>query len=176
MLLFWTLGTSAMLLAARSRLASVNIGDVPAKYRAASMLALAMQQEFGTLGKTPDKLTEAQIQHCVNKHLDGGRMRLPTAFSESPSSLPSVVWEWLRRDKWWLIILLQLAILLLAGPFTFVTSDATENLYWAMVGWTASLCFALLVGQTLISRLFFVCLGVLLSTAGLLIYIIYSMY
>lgn len=161
-----------MSLTAHSSLALRKGVEVPEKYRAAFMLALAMQQEFNELDKTPEKLTEAQIENYINTRLSGGRMTLRSAFPEPPQSLLRVTKEWVKRDKWWLTVMSGLTLLVATCWMSAFDSPDTMNIYWLLVCATAGVHFAVVVGRTRKSRLFIACFGGLLGIVLALVFAI----
>lgn len=164
-----------MSLVSHSRLALREGAEIPEKYRAAFMLATSLQQELSSLGKTPEKLTEAEIEDYIRTNLSGGRMSLWPTSPEPPQNLLSLVKRWAKRDKWWLTAMLVLTVLVATcWMFAFQSAD-TFNLYWVLVLTTAGVYFAVVVGRTRKSRLFFTCCGGLLSiVVVLLVVLVYN--
>ena len=166
-----------MSLASHSKLALREGAEIPEKYRAACMLAMSLQQELSSLGKTPETLTDAEIENYIRTNLGGGRMGLWPANPEPPQSLPSLVKRWVERDKWWLSTMLLLTVLVATCWMSAFSSSDTLSLYWGLVCATAGVYFAVVVGRTRRSRLFFAgCGGLVGIVVALMVYVSYFIY
>ncbi|QDS77353.1 hypothetical protein FKW77_005407 [Venturia effusa] len=122
-LLIWTLGTYIMWLKARLAMRHHDDMEIVGEYKAAIILASAMNNDFDKHGKNPSVLRERQIKSVIKKELKGGTMMYQSPLREQRLKFRERFRRWLIKDKWW-ILAFTISLVCLLVPIHFGTWEA----------------------------------------------------
>lgn len=168
-LLIWTIGTYLIWLGPHKTLKNLGGKDKPTKYAAAFALVAAMGPEINSVGPAPAQdLTNRQLEQLIKTDLKGGRIMaepIPGRLAPEDSYYISrALWTWIKRHKWWFIVLLLNTVFLV---FWLVLGElAIYSFYLLPFCFHTGMVFALVVGRTGKSRFFFVFTGFILGCIG----------
>lgn len=149
----WTLTIWVVWLRAHVRLSSRGPYEVPNRYQGALVLSRSIDEEFTEHGK-PMVMSDKDFSSYRSKTLMGGSVQHHSVRPILASKMG--VWaktkEWLRRDKWWCIAFAVETVWLSLG--WMIPEGFYSMTLWA---WP-SFIFAMIIGTTTKSRLFFISL------------------
>lgn len=184
---FWTMVIFIVWLRAHVKLSRRGPYEIPNRYKGALVLSKAIEQDFAEHEK-PGTMNEKDFTEHRSKILKGG-----TVWSDSvqpPLDSKRGVWsstkKWMRQDRWWCVALAVDAIWLSVGWIAlkesrnvyeyedvFDSSRSSQNAYrnyralegfYAITLWAwPAVIFAMIIGTTRKSRLFFVSCGIVIG-------------
>ncbi|KAH6856924.1 hypothetical protein B0I37DRAFT_334595 [Chaetomium sp. MPI-CAGE-AT-0009] len=161
LLLIWIVAMYTMWLKGHLDLEQRNGDEAPARFKAVLDLATALNHELDSedTGESSDGLTNRQLQRCISKRLNGGRVAVQTPFPASVYSFRKDTWSWIKKERWW-FALLVVSVSLSAMTWLFI--PLVLFLLFAF-----SVILALAIGQTRGSRVL-ICLAGLIISLSLL--------
>lgn len=136
--------------------------EVRAKYLAVLDLASTMGEELTSVGEVPSTLTDRQLNRCITKRLDGGRIKAQTLTGQDPRTngrLRNELWKWVKKEKWWISIL----AILIAVDYYILSIFLYLPQFWGTVCCTVGVYFAIMVGRTWKSRVFIAFCGAIVG-------------
>ncbi|KAK3690449.1 hypothetical protein B0T22DRAFT_481627 [Podospora appendiculata] len=154
MLLVWTTGVFILWLRGHLELAQHGEHEVPGKLKAALDLVLRVNEDFSSSEKPPSNISSRQLEEDTETRLNGGRIQLRALDQRERINVKRVVVEWARREKWWLVALMVMALSSLPGLYFLLWEE-----YWI---WMKVL---VIFGYTL-SLIGIVCIVFTLSAGG----------
>lgn len=161
----WSVGIIIMWRVACFRLGQLGNVEIRARFLAALDLASAMKEELTDVGEVPDTLTDRQLNRCITKRLDGGRIKVQTLTTQHLGTnrrLRNELWKWVKKEKWWIGILTMLIAVDFYALFTLPDSPGLP-LFWSTLCGTAGVHFAVVVGRAWKSRLFIAFCGAIVG-------------
>lgn len=160
---FWTVAVYTVWLRAHRKLSRRGAYEIPNRYKAALRLAGAVSQDFAEF-QDAKALTNRDFVEHLRRARDGGRVRGDSAMpvAERQDSLWRSVKNWFKREKWWASVLVIDTLWLCT---VWVVLSVVWTPYWLSLWMWLSIVFALGVGTTRKSRLFFVVIWLLLGIA-----------
>ncbi|KAH7160999.1 hypothetical protein EDB81DRAFT_783720 [Dactylonectria macrodidyma] len=148
LMFFWTMAMWLMWLMAHKELEQRNGIEIPGKYKAVLDLATALNQELSSIGEAPNSLTNKQLRHRIETQLDEGRVKTDTPFPIARYSFRTNLWGWIKKEKWWLVLLL------ICGP---CVAGPTAPIFIGVLA-------ALAIGRTRKSRVLMIVCGLVIAT------------
>jgi hypothetical protein len=153
LLLLWFIVVYTMWLKGHLDLKQRHGDEAPARFQAVLDLAEALNHELASIGEAPGRLTNRQLNGCISKRLDGGRVTVQTPFSRASGySFRKGSWSWIKREKWWFTIAVVAGLMPLMTLFFWM--------FLFCIPLTLSVFLAVGIGSTTGSR-------VLISIPGL---------
>lgn len=171
----WTLAIWVVWLRAHVRLSSRGAyHEIPNRYQSALVLSKAIAEGFAAHAPKPSAMSNKDFELHRSKTLKGGSVRHDTVrtFMGSKVGVWANTKKWLRREKWSCLALTILTAWVAAGwmvvgyaeqrisyygysPSEYRTFVAVEVFYMLSLWTVPSFLFAMLIGTTTKSRLFF---------------------
>lgn len=148
----------------------VDMPESPQSFRAIIQLGTRICQELEQRGQTHD-LGNDRLRREISKRLDGGRIALPSHDGLYRYSFRGGIWKWMKREKWWLTLMVPVTLYVLLGWlvffYTYYRVMFSFSLYWPSILLWSLLVLTIMVGNTTKSRVF-LSLCALVPTAAML--------
>lgn len=170
----WTMAIWAVWLRAHVRLSSRGPYEFPTQYQGAMVLSNSIEEEFTEHDK-PMAMSNEDFTNYRSKILRGGSVRNFSTRSLVPGAKVGVwssIKRWLRKERWWCIALLVETVWVSTGwmactgllnPFynsyyggSFRDFSSLDGFYLLSLWAWPSMVFAMAIGTTRKSRLFFI--------------------
>lgn len=164
----WTVAVFVVWLRAHLKLLRYEGHEKPNRYQAALLLSKSIEYDFKGF-EDPSTTTNRSFDRHVAKTLNGGMVELeplsPTA--ELHPGFKRSLKNWFQKERWWASFLMLDTVWLGVGWLT-IRSWLSATFYWLTLFAWPSIVFALILGTTRNSRLFFVTSWVTFGIAMLL--------
>jgi hypothetical protein len=158
LLLLWFIVVYTMWLKGHLDLKQRHGDEAPATFQAVLNLAEALNHELNSVGEVPSALTNRQLNCCISKQLNGGRVALQTPSSPTSGySFRKGLWSWIKREKRWFAFAAVSALIPLMTPFLLV--------FAFFIPFALSVFLAIAIGSTTGSRVLISLPGLILSLA-----------
>lgn len=143
--------------------------EIPNRYKGVLCLSKSIERDFGSLEQAT-AMSNKEFAIYRDKTLNGGKVKgdraLPVNEYSVRSGIKNSIKKWIKSEKWWCTVLSIHTIWLGVGWIViFYIATNTRNfaatqfvlvLFWITLWTWPSMVFAMIVGNTRKSRLFFV--------------------
>lgn len=156
LLLLWYVAVYTMWLRGHLDLKRRQGDEAPARYQAVLDLAEALNHELAGVDEAPKVLTNQQLDRCISKQLNGGRVVVQTRPPLGKEyKLLKGAWSWIKREKWCLALAVLASLVQAMAPWVLPLA--------LFAPFSLSVILALVIGRTRKSRELIGILGLILS-------------
>lgn len=160
----WSLSVYVMWLRAHLKLSSRGPYEIPNRYKAAVKLTRAIAVDFGDADEAT-YLSNKEFSTHISRNLKGGRVGGDPAMALGKYSFRNGVKGWISREKWWFSGIVLCSVFCCVG---WLLPYEVFGLLWLAVWSWPIIVFALAVGTTRKSRLFFLISWLIIGMAWIL--------
>ena len=147
----WSLSVYIMWLKAHLKLSNRGPYEIPNRYKAAVRLTRSIAVDFGDVDKATT-MSNKEFSTHVRQNLRGGRVRGDPTMALGRYNFRSGLKSWIAREKWWFSGIMLCTAFCCTG---WMLPYALFGLLWLAVWLWPVIAFAMAVGTTRKSRLFF---------------------